>query len=82
MTDQSSKWHCRETVEWLYQYLDGEIAEEHRIVIRRHLEDCPPCFDAFDFEAELRVVIAHKCRDPLPDTLRTRVAEALRQLEE
>ncbi len=73
--------HCREVVELLYQYLDHELAEEHRIVIRRHLADCPPCFDVFDFEVELRVVIAQKCRERVPDTLVSRVAEALRQVE-
>ena len=26
--------------------------------IRHHLDDCQPCFEAYDFEAELRVVIA------------------------
>lgn len=73
--------HCREAVEVLYQYLDNELTEEHRIVIRRHLEDCPPCFDVFDFEVELRVVIAQKCRERVPETLLERVADALRRME-
>ena len=72
------KGECTEAVEVLYHYLDGQLTEERRILIRRHLDDCPPCLDAFDFEAELRTVIAHKCRERVPDHLRVRVAEAIR----
>ena len=73
------KHHCTEAVEVLYHYLDGQLTEERRILIRRHLDDCPPCLDAFDFEAELRIVIAHKCRERVPDQLRLRVREAIRE---
>ena len=71
------KRECTEAVEVLYQYLDGQLTEERRFTIRRHLDDCPPCLDAFDFEAELRMVIAHKCRERVPDHLRLRVAQAI-----
>lgn len=76
------KQECTEAVELLYQYLDGQLTEERRILISRHLDDCPPCLDAFDFEAELRVVIAHKCRETVPDHLRHRVARAIRLVAE
>jgi len=73
---------CREAVDFLYRYLDGELAEEHRITIRRHLVDCPPCYSAFDFETELRVVIAHKAKEQVPEHLRQRVFDAIAELEE
>ena len=76
------KHQCTEAVEVLYHYLDGHLTEERRILIRRHLDDCPPCLDAFDFEAELRIVIAHKCRERVPDQLRLRVAQAIREARE
>ena len=72
------KRECTEAVEVLYHYLDGQLTEERRVLIKRHLDDCPPCLDAFDFEAELRVVIAHKCRERVPEDLRFRVAQAIR----
>ena len=46
--------------------------------IRHHLDECAPCFEAFGFEAELKAVIARKCRDEVPEPLRRRVADALR----
>jgi mycothiol system anti-sigma-R factor len=62
----------------LYRFLDGELTSESRVKIQYHLEECSPCFAAFGFEAELKAVIARKCRDDVPDSLRQRVAEALR----
>ncbi len=74
------KRECTEAVEVLYHFLDGELTTERRLLIQRHLDDCPPCLDAFDFEAELRVTIARKCREHVPETLRVRVARAIREL--
>ena len=73
--------HCIEAVELLYHYLDGELTDDRRHLIQRHLDDCPPCFDAYDFEAELRVIVRQKCRDHVPEALMQRVAAALRQVE-
>ncbi|HUC36604.1 MAG TPA: mycothiol system anti-sigma-R factor [Acidimicrobiales bacterium] len=72
-----SEFDCNETLHTLYTYLDGELTDDRRQEIKRHLDECPPCFEAFDFEAELRVVIAQRCKDHVPDTLRQRVHEAL-----
>jgi mycothiol system anti-sigma-R factor len=74
--------NCFETVSLLYHYLDGELSYERRVVIARHLVECPPCGNAFEFETELRIVIAQRCRERVPEGLRARVYEALRQLEE
>jgi mycothiol system anti-sigma-R factor len=68
---------CGDAVHQLYLYLDGELTVERRALIQQHLDECPPCFEAYDFEAELRLVIAQKCREEVPDHLRTRVARAL-----
>jgi mycothiol system anti-sigma-R factor len=68
---------CDETIERLYVYLDGELTEERRVEIARHLDLCGPCVGAYGFEAELRKVIASRCKDHVPDELITRVADAL-----
>jgi mycothiol system anti-sigma-R factor len=69
--------NCDETIERLYYYLDGELTEERRVEIVRHLDMCGPCVGAFGFEAELRKVIANLCKDHVPDALLDRVAHAL-----
>jgi mycothiol system anti-sigma-R factor len=68
---------CGEIIEALYLYLDGELTVEKRVQIQRHLEGCPPCFQAVGFERELRAVISTRCRDRVPDDLRERIKRAI-----
>ena len=68
---------CEEAVHELYVYLDGELTEERREQIRIHLDWCGPCGGAAEFEAELRRVIANRCKDRVPQSLIERVAGAL-----
>jgi len=68
---------CREAVERLYFFLDGELTAERRAVIQRHLDECSDCIEAYEFEVELRTAIARGCREVVPDGLRLRVYQAL-----
>jgi mycothiol system anti-sigma-R factor len=70
---------CDEAVHQLYHYLDGELTDERRRVISLHLDECRPCADAAGFEAELRSVIANRCRDRVPEDLKARIAAALHE---
>jgi mycothiol system anti-sigma-R factor len=72
---------CDEAVRQLYVFLDGELTEERRYEIKVHLDDCGPCAGAAGFEAELRMVIASRCRDRVPQALIDRVAEAIAREE-
>jgi mycothiol system anti-sigma-R factor len=71
---------CEKATFRMYHYLDGHVTFWRRIMIRRHLERCPPCANGFDFELELRQVVAMRCRDQVPADLRRRIAEALGEL--
>lgn len=68
---------CDEAVHQLYHYLDGELTAERRRAIAHHLDLCGPCAGAAEFEAELRQVIANKCRDHVPESLIRRIATAI-----
>ncbi|HTU38530.1 MAG TPA: mycothiol system anti-sigma-R factor [Acidimicrobiales bacterium] len=69
--------NCEEAVHELYHYLDGELTEERRVEISIHLDWCGPCSGAAEFEAELRRVIANRCKDRVPQTLMDRIAAAI-----
>ena len=71
--------NCEEAVHELYTYLDGELTEVRREEIRVHLDYCGPCGGAAEFEAELRKVIANRCKDRVPEGLIRRVAEAIEE---
>jgi mycothiol system anti-sigma-R factor len=68
---------CQEAVHTLYHFLDGELTEATRIHIQQHLDECGPCLEAFDFEAELRIIIAKKCKERVPDELKARIVAVL-----
>ena len=68
---------CNDAIHQIYHFLDGELTDEKREVIAHHLDLCPPCSQGFDFETELRVLIARKCRDDVPPDLLRRIAEAI-----
>ena len=70
---------CSDSITRLYHFLDGELTDERRAAISHHLDDCGPCLSAFDFEAELRQMIAFRCRERVPDGLLERIAAAIRQ---
>lgn len=77
MADQP-KPECNEALHELYTFLDGALTGERRETIRHHLDDCTPCLEHYDFEAELRIVISTKCRDEVPQSLKDKI---LRQLQ-
>lgn len=68
---------CEESLHELYNFLDGELTEERRAAIQRHLDGCQPCAEPYDFEAELRQVIRRKCQEQVPDSLVEKVLKAL-----
>jgi mycothiol system anti-sigma-R factor len=69
---------CEDTLRELDTFLDDELAAKARKAIRAHLDGCPDCLQAFDFQAELKVMIAERCRrDDLPPGLLERIARCL-----
>ncbi len=68
---------CREALHRVYHFLDGELTPERRAQIARHLDQCSPCVEVYGFETEIRRLVADRCRDQVPDELRTRIAAAI-----
>jgi anti-sigma factor (TIGR02949 family) len=71
---------CNETIRELEAFLDDELSEEGHHAIHAHLEGCTDCLQAFDFHAELRTVIATKCRnDEMPAGLLSRIEQCFNE---
>lgn len=72
---------CQETLERLYEYLDGELTPETTAEVRRHIELCEECYPEVRETAEFRDALHRAARgQPLcPESLRRKVAELLRQ---
>lgn len=72
---------CESVLRELYTFLDGELTSGRRQAIERHLDACHDCIGAYDFEAELKIVIASRCHDEAPASLRGRIADALERID-
>ena len=69
---------CNETLREMETFLDGELTDDATAALHAHLEGCNDCLQAFDFQAELKAVIAEKCRgDLMPPGLLTRIERCL-----
>lgn len=58
---------CDEALAKIYVYLDGELDAESVEHVRRHLADCTPCGDSYQFEERLLGVIRARMREGLED---------------
>lgn len=72
---------CDDAIAQLYAYLDGELDDSTIARIEEHLQRCSPCLEAYDFEAELRKVIAAKAREDCPGEVRNRIMALLERLD-
>jgi mycothiol system anti-sigma-R factor len=70
---------CREIISTLYEFLDGELSEQRRQIVRAHLDSCGSCLEAFEFETELRAVIVSRARDRVPSYLLKRLSDLIDQ---
>ena len=72
---------CRDVIEAVYLYLDGEMAEDDCHHIREHLDECSPCLRQFGVEQEIKALIARKCGcETAPGDLRLRVLARLQSV--
>jgi len=68
---------CDDAVAELYRYLDDELSDTERSSIEAHLRECSPCLEAFDFEAELKRVVAAGAHQPCPEALKAKIRALL-----
>ena len=73
------KERCRETLEKAYLFLDGEVlSEAERHEMKRHLEDCGPCYERVGVEEDVSSIVARlRGCQPCPEGLRARISSLL-----
>ncbi|MFP4311167.1 MAG: mycothiol system anti-sigma-R factor [Nitriliruptoraceae bacterium] len=71
---------CREALDRLEAFLDGELGDITTAQLEHHLGQCAPCTDRADFEARLRELIRQGCIDEAPASLRDRIQQQLDEL--
>ncbi|GAA3442038.1 mycothiol system anti-sigma-R factor [Planomonospora venezuelensis] len=72
---------CREVLEKVYTYLDGELDEGNCVDIRQHLDECSPCLKEYGLEQVVKQLVARHCGcDPVPDDLRSKILSRIDQV--
>lgn len=70
---------CREVLDLLSDYVDGELAPETREALDRHLGACPPCERFLRTFRTTREVCRESLAEEMPEELRTRLRAFLRE---
>ena len=68
---------CADALGQLYHYIDGVLTTEQRDMVAIHLAECRNCDEIRLIEVEVRRVVATRCHETAPDSLRERIARAL-----
>jgi mycothiol system anti-sigma-R factor len=65
---------CREVLDRVYEYLDGEMNVIDLNKIREHLDECSPCLKEYDLDVALKALVRRSCAcEPAPAALRERI---------
>ncbi len=71
--------NCQNCIEKLELYVDRELSDQELQEVRHHLDDCPPCKDAFDLQVGVKRLVKVCCdQGEAPANLRAKLAEILR----
>ncbi|MET7336243.1 mycothiol system anti-sigma-R factor [Nonomuraea sp. NPDC005650] len=72
---------CREVLDKVYAYLDGELTDNDVVEIRVHLEECSPCLQEYDLDKAIKALVHKHCGcDPVPGDLRSKVLARIAQV--
>ncbi len=71
---------CRDFLERLSRYLDGDLPAPDRRTIEKHLGDCPCCGDVLESLKETVALCHDKGRPALPRDVRARARQRVKAL--
>ncbi|MCH7231649.1 zf-HC2 domain-containing protein [Glycomyces sp. L485] len=72
---------CREVVERLWTYLDGDLEEADRLAIEEHLRLCVRCCGETAFAKEIRNTLATRSRPKMPDDVQRLLEQFIEGLD-
>ena len=76
-----SKEECRNVLEEVYLYLDLECADDRRLSIKEHLDECSPCLREYGIEQEVKALVGRCCgAENAPEELKERLRAKLTEL--
>lgn len=74
--------HCRQIIEQLFLYIDGEVAGADCARIEAHLEACRECLDHLGFEVKVKQIVRRGCSERSPSDALERLRRLVADLPE
>jgi mycothiol system anti-sigma-R factor len=72
---------CREVLDLVYGFLDGEVDDDDRARIAQHLDECGPCLRQYGLEQAVKALVHRSCGcEAAPDHLRIQIVTRIRQV--
>jgi anti-sigma factor (TIGR02949 family) len=68
---------CDDLLHELGHLLHGELPPDRAKALKDHLDDCPPCFESADFQAQLKAMVAKRCTEEVPADFKARIVGLL-----
>jgi len=68
---------CREAIQRLWDYLDGDLSAEERQAVDDHLAFCLRCCGELEFSRELRGMLDRTGQAAMPDDVKVRLEHLL-----
>lgn len=71
---------CKECLDLLADYLDGELDEKTNASLEEHFKDCPPCISFFNtYKSTTRLCRETLKETEIPDIVRIKLQEFLKE---
>lgn len=73
---------CQEALEWIYEFMDGELPDADADKVDQHFRMCAACYPHLKLEESFRNRLRTAVGQPaVPDTVRSRVLDLLAREE-
>ena len=71
---------CDDVLRLIEGYMDGSLSQWRSRAAARHLGACPPCAHEHQVHVQYRHIVASKCCEEAPLSLRVRIVDAIGNL--
>jgi mycothiol system anti-sigma-R factor len=72
---------CREVLDRVFEFLDGEMGQLDVARIKQHLDECGPCLKQYDLDVVLKTLLRRSCAcEQAPQELRQKILVRITQV--
>jgi mycothiol system anti-sigma-R factor len=72
---------CADFIDRIVYMLDNELDDDEVVAVKLHLDECAPCFERYDVQRTIKMIVARSCTEAAPEDLRERVRLRLQQVQ-